>query len=240
MDVLLPTQMATGLGQPQQRAPDADRVLKKKVVLLGATGVGKSSLVLRYMENRFVASQHSTVGGAQFFTKKERVRGRATVQMNIWDTAGQERFHSLANLYYRGANAAIIVYSVGSDASFVDAVQWEKTLAENDLRDIVVAFVGNKSDLDLQDHAVMARNVRRMAARENFIFVETSAKLGTNVDQLFAKVASRLVDAEDDLLDMPPAYEGREPPLPGRNIALGNGGEREMRNGVQDNTCCTW
>ncbi|KAI9494819.1 ras family-domain-containing protein [Zychaea mexicana] len=96
--------------------------LEAKVVVLGATGVGKTSVVIRYVQKTFSASSTSTIG-ASFMTKKLTVDD-CHVRLQIWDTAGQERFRAMAPMYYRGAQAAILVYDITSEESFSDMNTW--------------------------------------------------------------------------------------------------------------------
>ncbi|XP_029081993.1 ras-related protein Rab-17 isoform X1 [Monodon monoceros] len=117
-----------------------------KLVLLGSGSVGKSSLALQYVKNDF-RSILPTVGCA-FFTKVVDL-GAASLKFEIWDTAGQEKYHSVCHLYFRGANAALLVYDVTRKASFCKARQWLKDLEEEfHPGEVVVMLVGNKTDLN--------------------------------------------------------------------------------------------
>ncbi|XP_059784996.1 ras-related protein Rab-17 isoform X3 [Balaenoptera ricei] len=116
-----------------------------KLVLLGSGSVGKSSLALQYVKNDF-KSILPTVGCA-FFTKVVDL-GAASLKFEIWDTAGQEKYHSVCHLYFRGANAALLVYDVTRKDSFCKAQQWLKDLEEEfHPGEVVVVLVGNKTDL---------------------------------------------------------------------------------------------
>ncbi|KAI8371031.1 P-loop containing nucleoside triphosphate hydrolase protein [Blakeslea trispora] len=122
--------------------------LEAKVVILGRTGVGKTSVALRYVKNTFSPNNSSTIGAA-FMTKKLTVDD-CSVRLQIWDTAGQERFRSMAPMYYRGASAAILVYDITSEESFTELVSWIEELSKNVTEDIVIHVVGNKIDLESQ------------------------------------------------------------------------------------------
>lgn len=100
--------------------------LQFKLVLLGETAVGKSSLVLRFVKQQFFEYQESTIGAA-FLTRTITVDD-CTIKYEIWDTAGQERYHSLAPMYYRGAACAIVVYDITNASSFQRAKNWVKEL----------------------------------------------------------------------------------------------------------------
>jgi Ras-related protein Rab-22 len=117
-----------------------------KVVLLGDTGVGKSSLVLRFVTNNFKPFSESTIG-ASFMSKMIIVSGK-TIKYQIWDTAGQEKYHSLAPMYYRGAAAAIIVYDITRKNTFNTLKNWVQELMTQGPKDISIAIAGNKADLE--------------------------------------------------------------------------------------------
>lgn len=121
------------------------RMSQFKLVLLGESAVGKSSLVLRFVKGQFHEFQESTIGAA--FLTQTLCLDDTTVKFEIWDTAGQERYHSLAPMYYRGAQAAIVVYDITNTDTFVRAKNWVKELQRQARPDIVIALAGNKSDL---------------------------------------------------------------------------------------------
>jgi len=114
-------------------------------VLLGEAAVGKSSVVLRFVSNEFQANKEPTIGAA-FLTQKCRLEDR-TLRYEIWDTAGQERFHSLAPMYYRNAQAAVVVYDVTKASTLEKAKSWVKELQRQANPNIVIALAGNKVDL---------------------------------------------------------------------------------------------
>jgi len=122
-----------------------DRSLQVKLVLLGEAAVGKSSVVLRFVSNEFQANKEPTIGAA-FLTQKCRLEDRV-LRYEIWDTAGQERFHSLAPMYYRNAQAAVVVYDVTKASSLEKAKTWVKELQRQANPNIVIALAGNKIDL---------------------------------------------------------------------------------------------
>merc|ERR1719487_2397431 len=110
------------------------------------------------------------------------------VKFEIWDTAGQERYKSLAPMYYRGAAAAVIVYDITSKESFENAKSW---VVELQSTDTLIALAGNKSDLD--DNRVVERETAQVYADDmGILFMETSAKSGQNVQEIFHEIAVRL------------------------------------------------
>ncbi|KAF5377669.1 hypothetical protein D9615_005271 [Tricholomella constricta] len=122
-----------------------DKSVQVKLVLLGEAAVGKSSVVLRFVSNEFQANKEPTIGAA-FLTQKCRLEDRV-LRYEIWDTAGQERFHSLAPMYYRNAQAAVVVYDITKATSLEKAKSWVKELQRQANPNIVIALAGNKLDL---------------------------------------------------------------------------------------------
>ncbi|KAJ5066568.1 ras-related protein rab-5c [Anaeramoeba ignava] len=160
-----------------------------KVVVLGHASVGKSSLVLRFCKGQFFEYQEPTVGAA--FLTKSIPFGNEEAKMEIWDTAGQERYHSLARMYYRGAYAAVIVYDITNKESFIKAKEWAKELHQQIPEEINIVLVGNKSDLESL-RTVSFDEASDYAKSSGYIFLETSAKTGENVDDVFFSLAEKL------------------------------------------------
>jgi small GTP-binding protein len=131
--------------------------LEAKLVVLGSQGVGKTSLVHRYVKNAFIPPNkaQSTVGASFLTTRVNDPESGTTIRLQIWDTAGQERFRSISRLYYRGAHAAILCYDVTSKKSFEDMGVWLKELKEHcgvqHGSDLIIHVVGTKSDVVASD-----------------------------------------------------------------------------------------
>lgn len=157
-----------------------------KLVLLGDASVGKSCLVVRFAKGEFYEYQEPTIGAA-FMTQTVALQ-ESTVKFEIWDTAGQERYKSLAPMYYRGAAAAVIVYDIASKESFDAAKSW---IVELQNTDTLIALAGNKCDLDA-NRAVDKQTAQDYANDIGILFMETSAKNGHNVQELFHNIADRL------------------------------------------------
>jgi len=163
--------------------------IEAKVVLLGDTGVGKTSTVLRYVEQRFLTSSTPTIG-ASFLSKTIWVSG-SRVKLQLWDTAGQERFRSLAPMYYRGAAAAVLVYDVTSADTFTKVKEWVKELRTNVFDDLILIICGNQIDrtarnVDSQEAAEYAKSI-------GALFFETSAKNNIGIEEMFFEIAKQLV-----------------------------------------------
>ncbi|KAF2196086.1 ras-domain-containing protein [Delitschia confertaspora ATCC 74209] len=128
--------------------------LEAKIVVLGSQGVGKTSLVHRYVKNAFAPPTTTSTIGASFLTKRVVDEQTGTVvRLQIWDTAGQERFRSISKLYYRGANAGVLCYDITDPQSFEEMGRWMKELKQNLGNDIILHVVGTKSDVVAEDPA---------------------------------------------------------------------------------------
>jgi small GTP-binding protein len=160
-----------------------------KVVLLGDTGVGKSSLVLRFVTNNFKPYSESTIG-ASFMSKMIMVDGKP-IKFQIWDTAGQEKYHSLAPMYYRGAAAAIIVYDITRSNTFKTLKNWVQELMSQGPPEIAIAIAGNKADLADQ-REVESSAATAYAQEIGAMYLETSAKDDLNVHDIFVQLSHRL------------------------------------------------
>jgi len=160
-----------------------------KIVLLGHTGVGKTSVALRYVQDVFSDRSSPTIGAS--FLAKRIVLDDAKIKLQIWDTAGQERFRSLAPMYYRGACAAILVYEINAYESFEKIQDWVNELKTNVREEIVLAIVGNKVDLEHQ-RTVSVEEAKQYAKEIGALFTETSAKSGAGIETLFANIAAQL------------------------------------------------
>ena len=113
-----------------------------KYIIVGESSVGKSCLLLQFIDNRFKDSHDLTIG-VDFGSKTIQLNDNTNVKVQIWDTAGQERYRSLAPMYYRGAAAAIIVYDITNPDSFAGAKSWVKELQRRGDQNVVIALVSS-------------------------------------------------------------------------------------------------
>ncbi|RDD44774.1 Ras-related protein Rab-24 [Trichoplax sp. H2] len=174
-----------------------DEVHTTKVVLLGRTGSGKTSLIVRYISSVFSENVKPTIGAA--FSKKtvQLIRGeeRKQVVLAIWDTAGDERYESMAPLYYRNSSAAIICFDLADRQSYNKVDFWVKELVEKVEQNCKLYICGTKTDLLAEyggplKRAVGPTEVMAYTKKLNAKFVETSSKSNYGIDDLFKLVAA--------------------------------------------------
>lgn len=212
--------MAQAAVLPQASTPSGQPYVSK-LVLLGSSSVGKTSLVLRYMKQDF-SNVLPTVGCA-FFTKLVDL-GSSSLKLEIWDTAGQEKYHSVCHLYFRGANAALLVYDITRKESFHKAQQWLEDLEkEFHPGEVVVMLVGNKMDLS-EEREVTFQEGKEFAESKSLMFMETSAKLNYQVSEIFNTVAQELLQRAGD--------RGSSNPQEGEPVAL------NQEPTVRQRQCC--
>eukprot|EP00762_Andalucia_godoyi_P002317 ANDGO_07618.mRNA.1 Ras-related protein Rab-21 len=160
-----------------------------KVVLLGEGRVGKTSLTLRFCQDKFSDSQESTIQAS--FLKKTVVIADDRVNLAVWDTAGQERFHALGPIYYRDSNGALLVYDTTDVDSFTKVQNWVKELRSIVGEDIVLCIAGNKCDLE-KLRQVNTNDAETYAASVGAHHFLTSAKTGKGVEDAFLDLAKRV------------------------------------------------
>ena len=162
-----------------------------KVLLLGNSDVGKSSLLLRFVDKTWSDSFVPTIG-VDFKVKTMNI-GDKTVKMQIWDTAGQERFRNVVASYFRGSNGILLIYDVTNRDSFKNLDSWLEVIENNASDNVLKILIGNKVDL-VEDIEIKKEEGQQFANRYNMQFIETSAKLDTNVSEAFETLAKLMIE----------------------------------------------
>mmetsp|Transcript_19086 Transcript_19086/g.34714 ORF Transcript_19086/g.34714 Transcript_19086/m.34714 type:complete len:200 (+) Transcript_19086:4430-5029(+) len=169
---------------------------KFKVVLLGDSSVGKSSIVSRYISDAFEEGMPATVGSS-YSEKLVRTCKERKVMLSIWDTGGQERYRCLAPLYYREASAAIVIFSVQDRSSLRACDSWIKELKSAALNSLIV-IVGNK--VDSHSRQISEAEGKSFAKERSVEYFEVSAKTGKGVTEMFKEIAEILIHKADKAL----------------------------------------
>jgi small GTP-binding protein len=162
-----------------------------KVVLIGESGVGKTSIIAQFTKGEF-SQDLMTTNGATFSTKKkEYIKEKKILCFEIWDTAGREKYRSLSRMFFKESSVAIIVYDITSKSSFEEIKNyWMSSVKENAPKEILLYIVGNKIDLSERE-AVNEDEVREYAQKENVLFWSTSARDATGINDLFDDIGQR-------------------------------------------------
>ena len=187
-----------------------------KVLLLGDSDVGKSSLILRYTDETFNSKLVNSIG-VDFKMKKREIDGKI-IKVQIWDTAGHERFRSITYSYYRGANSIIIVFDLSDKKSFISITEWLKQIEKHAKENVFKFLVGNKSDLE-DERQVAYEEAKQYADEHDLPYIETSAKNGININELFDSSITTF-------LNMTKSFGGE------KNIKLNS------QNTNEKNSCC--
>ena len=161
-----------------------------KIVLIGDSGVGKTNILSRYINNEFSLATQSTVG-VEFGSKIIKKNGKV-IKLQIWDTAGQERYKSITSAYYKGSKGAFVVYDITRKTTYDNIDKWIGELKTNGSEDVLIMLVGNKSDLE-DKREVITEEVEKKAQEQKLAFCETSALNGKNVEYAFEKLINEIL-----------------------------------------------
>ena len=172
-----------------------------KLIIIGDTGVGKSCLLSRVMDNEF-KEEHNVTIGVEFGSFVVKIDSKI-VKLQIWDTAGQESFRSITRIFYRGAHCVFLTYDVTRDDTFLDIIDWLKEAKQHSNPDILLYLIGNQADLEDDRQVTKDRAIEFQKANKIDAFFETSAKTGSNVEEVFALAAKQLF-AVHKRADIPP------------------------------------
>ena len=161
-----------------------------KLVIIGDTGVGKSCLLLRGTKDEF-RNEHEVTIGVEFGSFFVKLEGK-TIKIQIWDTAGQEAFQSVTKVFYKGSHCIFLVYDMTREASFIKLQTWLREIKDTASASTMLVLVGNMLDLE-EKRAITRERALDFKSQESLdAFIETSAKSGENVQDLFVRTAKML------------------------------------------------
>ena len=165
-----------------------------KVILLGNSGVGKTSIINRYVNNVYNSNCETTLGST--YSTREVIKDNVIYKLNLWDTTGQEKYHSITNLFIKGSSIVILVYSIDLLSSFEGLNYWYNSIKENlEGNNYVLAVVGSKSDLINEEEEVVSEDEAKNFAKErNAIFKLVSSKEDpVGINNLFDMLLDELI-----------------------------------------------
>ena len=166
-----------------------------KVLLLGNSNVGKSSLFLRFVDDIWNDTFVPTIG-VDFKIKTFDIDEKR-IKMQIWDTAGQERFKNIIASYYRGAHGILLIYDVTDKDSFKNLSNWLIEIEKNSSKNVLKVLIGNKTDLE-EKRVISYNQAKEFADSYGLKYIETSAKKNLNVNEAFATLGRELMVASED------------------------------------------
>lgn len=167
-----------------------DKDISFKIIVIGNSGVGKSSLTNKATRNIFEENYHATVG-FEFFTFNIRINDK-NIKLQIWDTCGQEAYRSLITSFYRNSSLAIIAYAIDNENSYNNIEAWLNEIKTQANPETKIFLIGNKSDLENQ-RRIPIETAKEFSKEHGFnFFIETSAKKGDNAQAVFIQAAKEL------------------------------------------------
>lgn len=203
-------------------APSRAYDMIMKLLLVGDSGVGKSCLLLRFVEDKFNPSFITTIG-IDFKIRTIESKGKK-IKLQVWDTAGQERFRTITTAYYRGAMGIVLIYDVTDSRTFDNVQNWFQTVTQHANEDAQIFLVGNKCD-DEVNRQVTKEQGQELAAQLGVPFLESSAKTNENVDSIFYELAGIIQEKHVD------------DAIPASNSAGGVDISKSNTGGIKNNCC---
>ncbi|XP_045805886.1 ras-related protein RABE1c-like [Trifolium pratense] len=198
-----------------------------KLLLIGDSGVGKSSLLLRFSDSVFETSYITTLG-IDFKNRIIELDGKK-IMLQIWDTAGQERFRTITTAYYRGAMGILLVYDVTNESSFNNIRSWISSIEQHSKDNIInKILVGNKADMDERKRVVPFSKGKALANEYGIKFFETSAKTSQNVNEAFFSIAR-------DIKQRLPDIDSTKTPT---RFRINKQDKATSKHGAQKSACC--
>lgn len=196
-----------------------------KCIVIGNSATGKSSLVTRFTDDKFL--ERGLTIGVEYGSKIITTQTNKKIKLQIWDTAGQEQFKSIARSYYRNTTICLLVYDITNVQSFYAIEKWFDDVSTVSNKPLMI-LIGNKHDLREERQVSIAMGAR-FAHANNMLFLETSAKTATNVEEIFDLCSRRVIDLiEQEILE----------PVPTNGIILGQGTETSQAEKTFFDKCC--
>ena len=156
-----------------------------KILTIGESGVGKTCILRRFVENKFLKNHLATIG-IDFKTKTVNIKNKE-IKLKIWDTAGEERFRNITQQYYKGADGIVLVYDVTDEASYDKIKEWMDQIISNTTRDnIGLVLLGNKCDFE--ERAITEEQGKKLAEELKISYFETSALNGQGINEAFEQL----------------------------------------------------
>jgi small GTP-binding protein len=177
-----------------------------KVIEVGDSTVGKTAMKIHFTDEYFKKNLRTTLGvdfgskelQCEYFPNDVLYKGtyKFTAKISVWDVAGQDFFQKYRGMYYRDSKGVLLIYDINNYLSFQNLTQWLEELDENMVGNLPILLVGNKMDLERK---VPREEAEEFAKKHNFLFIETSAKTGENIQEAFKKLAVEIYKREEEI-----------------------------------------
>ena len=161
-----------------------------KLLLLGDSTVGKTCFLIKYSDQSFQDIHMATIG-LDYRVKTMKLKNNKEVKIQIWDTAGQDRFRSITKNYYKGSHGIILIYDITNRRTFENVQQWISQIREETSQNVVIYLIGNKIDMK-EERKVSTEEGKKLADELGLPFMETSAKEGININEVFDDIVERV------------------------------------------------
>ena len=161
-----------------------------KLLLLGDSTVGKTCFLIKYTDQSFQDIHMATIG-LDYRVKTMKLKNNKEVKIQIWDTAGQDRFRSITKNYYKGSHGIILIYDITNRRTFENVQKWISQIREETSQNVVIYLIGNKIDMK-EERKVSTEEGKKLADELGLPFMETSAKEGINVNEVFDDIVERV------------------------------------------------
>ena len=168
---------------------------KLKILLIGAAAVGKTSLVQKFIRNRFATNYKLTVG-VDILTKDVEFKSGEVATLSIWDIGGQQRFEFIRSTFYKGAAGVLLVFDLTREQTYIETRKWLTEIRQFSNENIPFVLIANNVDL-LEDveEVIDREEARAFAEKGGSIYIETSTETGINVDDAFTELTRRIIES---------------------------------------------
>ena len=171
-----------------------------KVILLGESGVGKTSIIARFYSGKFNPDKITSLS-SQYTRKTIELPNNKSITFDIWDTCGQEKYRSISRLFYKDAKVVILVYDITNEYSFIQLKKfWYKQIKELGEKDIILAIAANKNDL-YDERVVDSETGEEFAKSIGAIFIQTSSKENIGIQELIENIGKKILDPNFDFFE---------------------------------------
>ena len=167
-------------------------VFEFKIILVGDPGVGKTSIMTKFVSNEFQNTYLSTIG-VEFKSKEIHINNNTCARLKIWDTCGQEKFRAITRQYFKNSEGVFIVFDLSNRETIKKLDIWMKDIKDNIDNDYFIFLIGNKSDVKERDLTI-AEEAKQFAINKKINYYEVSAKTGSGIYNIFEKMASKLIN----------------------------------------------